>query len=212
MALYWPLGPDLPNVPIEAKVIEPTPISARPTFAPPSGARCVARSAVFPSRRSSNSTRCSARNLIRSRCGSRIRLTKLHSPGQVVNKPNDHSHMARVYGALRNAGGWLTNVEIAEAAGVAERTARKHTAKLAALGLVDMVNAYPSHQFKLRAPARLDRDGQNAMAELEKAMMPGTIVAISTGRDFSEHKALVYRCLRESLKWMTSQISQRRSV
>jgi DNA-binding IclR family transcriptional regulator len=72
-------------------------------------------------------------------------------------------HEVRVYLALKAAGGWLTNAEVAAAAGVAGRTARLHTLRLARLGVIDQAEVFPAHRFRLsgkaakRNPAYLQR-------------------------------------------------------
>lgn len=63
-------------------------------------------------------------------------------------------HEVRVYVALKAAGGWLTNTEIAEAAKVAARTARAHTLKLVRLGVLDLAEVFPAHRYRLAELAK----------------------------------------------------------
>lgn len=43
---------------------------------------------------------------------------------------------------------WFTNHELAEAAGVSERTARLHTRRLADLGVLSEIKVYPGYRYK----------------------------------------------------------------
>lgn len=92
-----------------------------------------------------------------------------------MSSSNDsNNHEARAYKALQKAGAagrWMTNIEIATAAGIAERTARKHTSRLTQLGVLEQLTTYPSHQFKLRAASELPEgsEGKAALVELEAA-------------------------------------------
>lgn len=65
-------------------------------------------------------------------------------------------HETRVYLALRASGGWMTNSEVAAAAGVAGRTARAHTLRLVGLGVLDLAEVFPAHRYRLseKAPRR----------------------------------------------------------
>lgn len=63
-------------------------------------------------------------------------------------------HEVRVYVALKAAGGWMTNAEIAEAAEVAPRTARAHSLKLVRLGVLDLAEVFPAHRYRLAEHAR----------------------------------------------------------
>jgi DNA-binding IclR family transcriptional regulator len=63
-------------------------------------------------------------------------------------------HEARIFLALERAGGgWLTNREIAEAAGVAGRTARAHSLRLVRLGILDLAEVFPAHRYRLSEKA-----------------------------------------------------------
>ncbi len=92
-----------------------------------------------------------------------------------VSRNNDgNNYEVRVYSALREAGAagrWMTNLEIADAAGIAERTARKHTMRLTKIGILEQLTTYPSHQFKLCNASLLPEgsDGRVAWSELEAA-------------------------------------------
>jgi DNA-binding IclR family transcriptional regulator len=62
-------------------------------------------------------------------------------------------HEARIFTALERAGGWLTNREIAQAAGVAGRTARAHSLRLVRLGILDLAEVFPAHRYRLSEKA-----------------------------------------------------------
>ena len=46
---------------------------------------------------------------------------------------------------------WYSNLEIADLSGVAHRTARLHTAKLAKAGVLDQEQVFPGYRFRLAA-------------------------------------------------------------
>jgi Fic family protein len=56
-------------------------------------------------------------------------------------------HLASVWRLLRDSGEMLTNHEIAQRTGVAERTARAHTRYLLQLGLLDVHETFPRHLY-----------------------------------------------------------------
>jgi DNA-binding IclR family transcriptional regulator len=58
-------------------------------------------------------------------------------------------HLLKVFDAVKHHGGWITNAEIAKAAGVAPRTARAHSAKLVSSGLFDLAEVFPAHRYRL---------------------------------------------------------------
>jgi DNA-binding transcriptional ArsR family regulator len=63
-------------------------------------------------------------------------------------------HEIRVFKAVKDAGRWITNHEIASAAGkISERTVRAHTLKLVKLGLIDQAEVFPSHRYRLAEKA-----------------------------------------------------------
>jgi predicted ArsR family transcriptional regulator len=62
-------------------------------------------------------------------------------------------HQARIYVAIKNAAGWVTNREIAKSASVAERTARQHTLNLVKLGVLDLAEVFPAHKYRLSEKA-----------------------------------------------------------
>lgn len=68
-------------------------------------------------------------------------------------------HETKVFAALKQNVRWLTNHEIAQLAGVAERTARAHSRKLVDLGIVDRAQVFPGHRFML-SPAAEERNKQ----------------------------------------------------
>ena len=62
-------------------------------------------------------------------------------------------HQVRIYMALKEAAGWITNRQIATAANVAERTARQHTLNLVKLGVLDLAEVFPAHKYRLSEKA-----------------------------------------------------------
>lgn len=63
-------------------------------------------------------------------------------------------HEVRLYRAVMSANGqWLTSRALAEAAGIADRTARAHTQKLVNLGILDVAEVFPGHRFRLSEKA-----------------------------------------------------------
>jgi len=57
-------------------------------------------------------------------------------------------HELRVFLTLRSATAWLSSKEIAQQSKVAERTARAHARKLAAMGLCDVAEVFPGHRYR----------------------------------------------------------------
>jgi DNA-binding IclR family transcriptional regulator len=57
-------------------------------------------------------------------------------------------HEILVYQTLAR-GEWISSREIAEQSGVAHRTARAHALKLVRLGLVEQVEVFPGHRYRL---------------------------------------------------------------
>lgn len=59
-------------------------------------------------------------------------------------------HEVRVWRALKEHGGWLSNKEIGERIeGVGARTVRLHTKRLVELGMLDIAEVFPSHRFRV---------------------------------------------------------------
>ena len=58
-------------------------------------------------------------------------------------------HEVKVYAALRDKPDeWLTNKEISQRSGVAERTTRMHTLRLVKLGVIDQAEVFPAHRYR----------------------------------------------------------------
>ncbi len=75
-------------------------------------------------------------------------------------------HEARLYRVFTAApASWLTNREVAEAAKIAERTARLHTLRLVQLGILDLAEVFPAHKFKLAQAA--DKRNRGYLTRLE---------------------------------------------
>ena len=62
-------------------------------------------------------------------------------------------HQVRIYVALKDANAWMTNKQIAELAGVAERTARQLTFNLVKLGVLDLAEVFPAHKYRMSEKA-----------------------------------------------------------
>jgi prophage antirepressor-like protein len=58
-------------------------------------------------------------------------------------------HRVRCYFALKQAGHWMTNEDIAKAAKVSKRTARHYTKLFCEERIVDRLRLSPGHQFKM---------------------------------------------------------------
>lgn len=59
------------------------------------------------------------------------------------------THMIAAWSVLRQATEPLTNREIAQQAGIAARTARAHTRYFRQLGLLDVIEVFPRHLYRL---------------------------------------------------------------
>ncbi len=64
---------------------------------------------------------------------------------------------------------WMTNVDVSEAAAVAERTARKHTMRLAKQGVIEHDDSYSAHAFRFN-PEAVSEDAKALVSRLELAM------------------------------------------
>jgi hypothetical protein len=65
-------------------------------------------------------------------------------------------HQAKIYDFVRKQNQWLTNADITEHVGFSARTVRLHTKRLVDLGIFELAELYPGHQFKL-APKPRDK-------------------------------------------------------
>jgi predicted ArsR family transcriptional regulator len=63
-------------------------------------------------------------------------------------------HQVKVYQCVAARQRWMTNNEIAAAAGVAPRTARHHTSTLVAMGIFDQAEVFPNHAYRLAEKAK----------------------------------------------------------
>ncbi len=63
-------------------------------------------------------------------------------------------HEIKTYMALKQAKGWLTTHEIAAQTGVHPRTARLHALRFLEMGIVDRVEVFPAHRFRIAAAAK----------------------------------------------------------
>jgi hypothetical protein len=69
------------------------------------------------------------------------------------------AHEANIYGVfLASRGRWFTAKEIAEAAAVADRTARMHCRRFADLGIVDHAAVFPGHRYRLAESGEWNAD------------------------------------------------------
>ena len=62
-------------------------------------------------------------------------------------------HLVRVWQTLKAAQEWLTNREVARRSGVVPRTARAHTKYLLGLGMLDTLETFPRHLFRVSEQA-----------------------------------------------------------
>lgn len=83
-------------------------------------------------------------------------------------------HEVLVYFALRDRGGWMTNFEVARAAGsiVSPRTARHHTKAMTDRGVVENRPLFPGHVFRWSPEARRV-DGDYVRRLEEAALLMG---------------------------------------
>jgi hypothetical protein len=59
-------------------------------------------------------------------------------------------HGIKVFKAIKDAGKWVSNLEIASAIdGVSNRTIRAHTLRLVQMGRLDQAEVFPSHRYRL---------------------------------------------------------------
>jgi len=86
-----------------------------------------------------------------------------------MEKADVSLHEVRVFQLLRaNPKRWFTNVEIANEAQVARRTARLHTLRFVKLGLLDLAQVFPGHRYRW-AQKSSNRNAAYVL-RLEKAM------------------------------------------
>lgn len=62
---------------------------------------------------------------------------------------------------------WVSNRDVAQMTGVAERTVRMHTLRLVNLGILDMAEVFPAHRFRLAKMA--DKRNKGYVTRLENA-------------------------------------------
>ena len=59
-------------------------------------------------------------------------------------------HEAKVWRALKSSKGWMSNADIGrKTTDVAPRTVRAHVKKLAGLGLIDTLEVFPRHMYRV---------------------------------------------------------------
>ena len=66
----------------------------------------------------------------------------------MAEKNEISAHEVRVHQAVISAGTWVTSKYVAEAAGVAARTARQHLFRLVNLGIIDQEEVFPGHRYR----------------------------------------------------------------
>lgn len=77
-------------------------------------------------------------------------------------------HEMKVYRVFTtNPDQWVTNTEVSMRSGVAPRTARAHTFKLVALGILDQAEVFPAHRFRLSTKAA--KRNKSYMQRLEQS-------------------------------------------
>ena len=65
-----------------------------------------------------------------------------------MNQIEISRHEVRIYQVL-SGGQWMTSQQIADAAAVAQRTARGYAVKLVKLGVLEAIKTHPSHRYRL---------------------------------------------------------------
>jgi hypothetical protein len=80
-------------------------------------------------------------------------------------------HEVKVFLALRQSrDAWRTSNEIGKASGVAYRTARAHTARMAERGILQVRKVFPGHRFRLvENPEKRDPEYIKRMEEAIEA-------------------------------------------
>ena len=58
-------------------------------------------------------------------------------------------HQLKVFNFVKNSEGWVSSKEVAEATGVAGRTARMHCLNFVKAGIFDQAEVHPSHRYRL---------------------------------------------------------------
>lgn len=77
-------------------------------------------------------------------------------------------HLVKIWYFLKNRKTWTTNDEIAKNVKFSERTVRMHTLYLVKSGLLDQVEVYPKHRFRISKKA--DKRNLNFIERLESAL------------------------------------------
>lgn len=76
-------------------------------------------------------------------------------------------HQVKIYTALRDTKEWLTSKDLAKRSGVNERTTRAHLLKFVKLMVVDQVEVFPGHRYRLSDKA--SKRNQGIIGRLDQA-------------------------------------------
>lgn len=79
-------------------------------------------------------------------------------------------HEVAVFEAVRASGEWLTSIEIAEKAGVAQRTARAHAAAMAKVGLFDVKPLFGGYRYRVAPHPKAEAVEYRSQIETAKAV------------------------------------------
>lgn len=74
-------------------------------------------------------------------------------------------HMVKVWYFMKDNGLWTTNKEIAEGVKFAESTVRSHTRHLVEAGIIDQMEVFPQHRFRISKMA--DKRNINFVQRIE---------------------------------------------
>ncbi len=77
-------------------------------------------------------------------------------------------HQVKVFMFIENSTSWVTNDDIVKATEVGSRTVRAHTKKLMDVGLLDHVDTFPGHRFRLMT--KLDNRAKAYLQRLRQAI------------------------------------------
>ena len=78
-------------------------------------------------------------------------------------------HEVRLYSQLlSHPKKWFTNRELADAVGFSERTVRAHTLRFCGLGIIDHLEVFPAHKYRISDKAT--KRNQAYVQRLDQAM------------------------------------------
>lgn len=81
-------------------------------------------------------------------------------------------HQWKLYNVLKTHSGWLTAKEVALKAGISGSTSRQHCLRLVRAGILDQLEVFPGHRYRLAENA--EKRNKTYVQRLEQA---GTVFA-----------------------------------